>query len=93
MILEIQPPVVWDKGKIVLWLLARQTFLRDEHSILPIYVGNNLADEDAFRVLQNKGLTICIGESKGSLAEYYLNNSQEVSELLRRILKSIPKIF
>ena len=87
MILEIQPPVVWDKGKIVLWLLARQTFLRDEQIILPIYVGNNLADEDAFRVLRNKGLTVCIGESKGSLAEYYLNNSREVAELLQRILR------
>ncbi len=87
MILEIKPPVKWDKGKIVLWLLARQSFLLEGRELLPIYVGDDVTDEDAFRVLHDRGVTICIGSSKESSAQYYLSNSQEVSKLLQRILE------
>lgn len=87
MVLEIKPPVAWDKGKIVLWLLARQAFLSEDQKLLPIYVGDDVTDEDAFRALENRGLTICVGQSKDTLAQYYLNNSQEVSKFLQEILK------
>lgn len=87
MVLEIKPPVAWDKGKIVLWLLARQAFLSEDQKLLPVYVGDDVTDEDAFRALQNKGLTICVGQSKDTLAQYYLNNSQEVFKFLQEVLR------
>jgi len=82
---EIRPPVMWDKGKVVLWLLARQQFLLGENKILPVYIGDDVTDEDAFKVLKKKGLTIFVGEQASSEAQYYLKTIEEVTEFLRLI--------
>jgi len=84
---EIKPPVMWDKGKVVLWLLARQQFLSGENKIFPIYIGDDITDNDAFKVLKNKGLTIFVGESNVSDASYYLKDTEEATECLSRILE------
>ena len=82
---EIRPPVMWDKGKVVLWLLARQQFLLERNGILPVYIGDDVTDEDVFKVLKNKGLTIFVGEQASSGAQYYLKTTEEVTEFLRLI--------
>ena len=82
---EIRPPVMWDKGKVVLWLLARQQFLSGKNKIFPVYIGDDVTDEDAFKVLKKKGLTIFVGEKAGSAAQYYLKTTEEVTEFLRLI--------
>jgi trehalose 6-phosphate phosphatase len=82
---EIRPPVMWDKGKIVLWLLARQHFFLEKDKILPIYIGDDVTDEDAFKVLKKKGLTVFVGEQGNSEAQYYLKTTEEVTEFLRLI--------
>lgn len=82
---EIKPPVQWDKGKVVLWLMARQQFTAGEERFLPIYIGDDITDEDAFRALKRKGLTIFVGESRSSNADYYLKNTEEVTKFLRLI--------
>jgi len=85
MVLEVRPPVDWDKGKVVMWLLARQIFVSKATQVLPIYVGDDLTDEDAFKALYKKGLTIFVGEPKKSYAQYYLKNPNEVVDFLKRI--------
>lgn len=87
MVLEVRPPVDWDKGKVVMWLLARQQFASGIKQVLPLYIGDDLTDEDAFKVLKNKGITIFVGEPKVSHARYYLKNVNEVAEFLKVILK------
>lgn len=88
-VLEIRPPVSWDKGKAVLWLLARQKFLlgKTKLKVLPVYLGDDVTDEDAFKALRNKGITIFVGRPKKSSAEFYLRNTQDVVSFLERILK------
>lgn len=86
MVFEIRPPIKWDKGKIVLWLLTRQQFILRGNNIFPIYIGDDVTDEDVFGVLKNKGLTVFVGEPRVSQAKYYLKNSKEVIGFLRRIL-------
>jgi trehalose-phosphatase len=92
---EIKPPVKWDKGKVVLWLLARRQFVPCKKKILPVYVGDDVTDEDAFMVLKKKGLTILVGNQAGSKARYYLKDTEEVTEFLRfiRDLKKKDKIW
>ena len=84
-VLEIKPPVKWTKGNVVLWFLVRQQFAAGENKVLPVYIGDDVTDEDAFNVLKRKGLTIFVGESRSSNADYYLKNIEEVTELLRLI--------
>ena len=83
---EIKPPVQWDKGKVVLWLMARQQFASGENKVLPVYIGDDVTDEDAFKVLKRKGLTIFVGEPGGSAATYYLKDAEEVNRFLHLML-------
>jgi trehalose-phosphatase len=91
MILEIRPPVEWGKDRAVLWLLARQQFIAGELPVLPIYLGDDKTDEDAFAVIRDKGITIFVGEPTISNADYYLKTSQEVGKFLKLIIRG-PEI-
>jgi trehalose-phosphatase len=83
---EIRPPIDWDKGKAVLWLLKEnRNFLENEKAVA-IYIGDDETDEDAFDVLKEKALTIRVGKSESSKAKYYLEDVEEVKELLKKIL-------
>lgn len=86
-VFEIKPCVKWDKGKLVLWLLARQAFVNGGSMPLPVYIGDDMTDEDAFRVLRRKGITVFVGKPHGSAAEYYVKSPPEVRELLMRIAR------
>jgi len=82
-VFEVLPPVAWDKGKAVSWLLSRYR----AKAYLPIYIGDDVTDEDAFRKLKRRGITIFVGRpSAPSSADYYLKNVKEVTGLLRTIL-------
>lgn len=87
MVLEIGPAVKWDKGKVVLWLSAKQKAVLNRKSIIPIYIGDDRTDEDAFKAIKNKGLSIFVGKPKHSQSNYYLKNTREVVEFLKQILK------
>jgi len=87
-VIEIKPPVKWDKGKIALWLLSRHQFEVGDEKIFPVYVGDDLTDEDAFSVLKNKGLTVFVGKPRASKAGFYLKDTKEVGMFLKHILKS-----
>lgn len=66
---EILPPVDWDKGRAVLWLL--EVLELDTPDVLPIYIGDDVTDEDAFEALQGRGIGICVtdpGKERGPTA-------------------------
>jgi trehalose-phosphatase len=86
-VLEVRPVLEWDKGKVVLWLLARQKFANAEAEVWPVYIGDDVTDEDAFFALQHIGTTVFVGKPKLSYAHYYLKNPDEVKKLLGMILK------
>ena len=85
-VIEIKPNVKWNKGKVVLWLLARQQFMLGDRKISPIYIGDDSTDEDAFKALKNKGLTIFVGKPRKSYAQFYLRDTGEVLKFLKQIL-------
>jgi trehalose 6-phosphate phosphatase len=84
-VLEVFPPVNWDKGKAVLWLLHNMSF-SESTPAFPIYIGDDVSDEDAFKMLKNSGLTILVGNQKKSDAQYYVNNTDEVVDFLTILL-------
>jgi len=87
-VLEVRPPLEWDKGKVVLWLLSRQKFAKYGSEVLPVYIGDDLTDEDAFKALKRIGTTIFVGNpAKSSNAKYYLEDVDEVARLLKNILE------
>jgi trehalose 6-phosphate phosphatase len=81
---EIRPPVNWDKGKAVSWLVAKCKEIKVKSSILPLYLGDDLTDEDAFKVIEMyDGISVFVGpKESNSTAHYFLNSPQEVVEFL-----------
>jgi len=83
---EIRPPVDWNKGKAVLWLLRnRKNILKNKNANI-IYIGDDTTDEDAFDVLKEMAITIRVGKSESSHAKYYLKDVKDVQLLLKKIL-------
>jgi trehalose-phosphatase len=84
MILEVRPRGDFNKGKTV------QNFLRRVPSsgVLPIYLGDDRSDEDAFRALQGKGISIFVGPGSTHVAaDYFLRGPSEVGEFLERCVE------
>jgi len=81
MVLEIRPNVYFHKGEAVREILT--TF--PSQGCLPIYLGDDQTDEDAFRVLKGKGISVFVGsESLPSEADFFLRDPDEVHEFLSR---------
>lgn len=52
--------------------------------VLPIYIGDDISDESAFRVLP-KGITIRVGKPRRTRARYELRNPREVFGFLQKV--------
>ncbi|KAA8539803.1 hypothetical protein F0562_026495 [Nyssa sinensis] len=83
-VLEVRPVLSWDKGKAVEFLLE-SLGLSNCDDVLPIYVGDDRTDEDAFKVLRegNRGYGILVSSvPKESNAFYSLRDPSEVHVFL-----------
>ncbi|XP_060181132.1 probable trehalose-phosphate phosphatase F isoform X3 [Lycium barbarum] len=90
-VLEVRPVIDWDKGKAVEFLLESLGF-RNSHDVLPIYIGDDRTDEDAFKVLRGRyqGYGILVSTSpKESNAIFSLRDTSEVKEFLESLAKTM----
>ena len=76
-VIEVRPGLNWTKGDAASWLMRRMR----RRSLLPIYIGDDQTDEDAFRMLQG-GITIRTGIHRQSLAQYYVRGVRDVFRFL-----------
>lgn len=78
-IVEVRPPVDWDKGRAVAWLQRR---LRVPGKSL-LYAGDDRTDEDAFkRVNRAGGVTVHVGTFRNTAAAWRLDGPRDVERLL-----------
>ncbi|MHA6249159.1 trehalose-phosphatase [Pontibacter sp. CAU 1760] len=89
-IMELKPNLDWHKGKAVLWLMEELDL--NKPGILPIYIGDDITDEDAFATLQGQGIGIMVGEhDEQTAAEYRLEDVEEVQAFLESLTRTIKK--
>lgn len=76
-VFELQPAINWNKGKAVEWLIR---FLDGQAAdLVPIYIGDDTTDEDAFQTLADTGISIVVaGSKRETLADYSLADPEDV---------------
>ena len=93
MVYELQPKIDWNKGRAVLYLL--QTLGLDTDDVVPIYLGDDITDEDAFRALAGgRGIGIIVGHAddpevadRATAADFVLPSPAEVEQLLSTLAR------
>ena len=77
-VLNLVPAEAPDKGD------AFRQLLRAEHADRALYVGDDDTDEDVFGLkLPERPITVRIGASRRSRAEYFLREQREIDDMLR----------
>jgi trehalose-phosphatase len=78
---ELRPDVDWDKGKAVLWML--QALGLDRDATTPVYIGDDVTDEDAFAAIRDRGLGIVVeAGNRRTAAGAALRDPAEVTAFL-----------
>ncbi|KAA8538053.1 hypothetical protein F0562_027367 [Nyssa sinensis] len=88
-VLEIRPTIKWDKGNAIEFLLESLGYANAK-DVLPVYIGDDRTDEDAFKVLRNRGQGFGILVSKTpkeTNASYSLQEPSEVMYFLQRLVE------
>lgn len=87
MVYEFTPAIDWNKGKAVLHLIDVLGLKSDD--IVPIYLGDDLTDENAFRALRGWGVGILVGSAddpemagRTTSADFVLASVEEVEKFL-----------
>jgi trehalose-phosphatase len=88
-IFELRPALDWDKGHALLWLLETLHSAGNGHpEAVPLYLGDDVTDEDAFRVIEDRGIGILVAEEpRETAASYSLRDPEEVRAFLERLAK------
>lgn len=85
-VFDLQPNIDWNKGKAILWLLDALQLDRDE--VLPIYIGDDVTDEDAFQALRGRGLGIVVkGAHRMTAAQYALDDPDQARQFFDALIR------
>jgi trehalose 6-phosphate phosphatase len=92
-VIELRPNIDWDKGKTLNWVLD---YIRDNEGsgpLLPIYLGDDITDEDAFDAVHDDGVAILVRHSddgdRATAAQFALDNPDRVREFTGRLARQI----
>ena len=80
-VFEVRPRLNWNKGKALLWLM--EALRLDPAYFIPLYLGDDVTDEDAFLTLEAQGIGILVAEEpRPTAASYSLSDPNEVRRFL-----------
>jgi alpha,alpha-trehalase len=82
-VIELRPAIDWDKGRAVEWI-AEHLFSQSSVAF-PLYLGDDITDEDAFKRIKGWGISILVSNHEGlSFADYQLADTIQVKQFLKR---------
>jgi alpha,alpha-trehalase len=84
MLVELRPDIDWDKGTTLAWIRSR---IDEAKSLVPIYIGDDLTDEDAFDAIRFDGIGIVVRHTEDgdrtTAAHFALEGPDQVREVLQ----------
>lgn len=87
-IFELQPDIEWNKGKAIHWLSSKLELNKKCFTLL--YIGDDVTDEDAFRVLGAEDLGILVTEEdQQTFATYRLPDPAGVEIFLNMLCNKL----
>ncbi len=85
-IVEIKPDTDWHKGKAVEWIMDTLKVSQKDDTI-PLYIGDDITDEDAFTAIKDIGIGILVGgHGQKTDAHYALKNVHQVREFFIKLM-------
>ena len=91
MILELRPDIAWDKGKALARIMEVAGL--DSDGVLPVYIGDDLTDEDALLAVRARGLGIVVGSGgRQTAAHDRLDDTEAVTEFLARLIDHVDRL-
>lgn len=86
-VIELRPDLDWDKGKTLRWVMEHLG--SGKGPLVPIYLGDDITDEDAFDAVRADGVPIMVRHNddgdRATAAEYALENPAAVAEFILRL--------
>ena len=87
-VFEIRPAMDWHKGRAVRWMMQR--WQRAVPSLVPIMIGDDVTDEDAFEEIAADGMTILVGDhGRTTRAAFGLPDVEAVEMFLGHVRDTI----
>jgi trehalose-phosphatase len=81
-VFDVRPDVLWNKGRAVDHVFK---LLRPVKMSIVIYIGDDRTDEDAFKLLRRRAVTVLVGRRRQSAARYLLRSPKAVAKFLEII--------
>ena len=89
-VVELRPDIDWDKGATINWLLDHvEGGDTTSGTVLPVYIGDDITDEDAFDAIHFDGAGIVVRHQEDgdrpSAAQFSLEDPSAVVDFVRRL--------
>ncbi|MCV7099070.1 trehalose-phosphatase [Mycobacterium palustre] len=89
-VIELRPDLDWDKGKTLRWVIDH---VPAADSRLPVYLGDDITDEDAFDAIQQDGIPILVRHNedgdRATAARYALESPAAAAEFTRELARRL----
>jgi alpha,alpha-trehalase len=87
-VVELRPNLDWDKGRTLQWIVDQ---VAGEEPLLPIFVGDDLTDEDGFDSVLHDGIGIVVRHledgDRATAARFSLDDPAHVREFIERLVE------
>jgi len=85
-VFEVLPDVPWDKGQAVRWILQALKLSWEDASV--IYIGDDVTDENAFRVLRTRGTGVLVSQKPlASCAHFRVASPDDVRRIFEKVIR------
>lgn len=91
-VIELRPDLDWDKGRTLRWVIDH---LHEAGSgpLVPIYLGDDITDEDAFDAVRDDGIPIVVRHNddgdRATAARYALDSPAQVAEFTDELARRL----